>query len=151
MKISSPAFNDNESIPSTFTCDGMNISPELRFSDIPATARALVFIMDDPDVPTAIRSDGMFIHWVLYDIDGTATGIPEGGTMGTSGVNTTGEIGYIGPCPPDREHRYFFKLYALDRELDLPEGKTKDEVITAMRGHIIAEATLIGRYNRQGM
>ena len=148
MRITSPAFLDNETIPQVYTCDGENMSPELLFSNTPEGTKSLVLLMDDPDVPTSIRPDGIFDHWVMYDINPDTKSIATGHFEGHQGLNTSGRIGYTGPCPPDREHRYFFKLYALDRELGLPEGKTKKEIITAMNGHVIAEAVLMGRYNR---
>ncbi|KKU78866.1 MAG: YbhB and YbcL [Parcubacteria group bacterium GW2011_GWA2_47_7] len=131
-----------------YTCDGVNISPPVEFSDVPEFAKSLVLIMDDPDVPTNIRSDGMFDHWVMYDIASTLKGVAEGKFEGTQGVNGTGKTGYTGPCPPDREHRYFFRLYAIDIKLGLSKGKTKSEILEAMNGHIITTALLMGRYNR---
>ena len=106
--------------------------------------------MDDPDVPTSIRSDGVWDHWLVWNIPPTTTEIPEEGpTPGVVGRNTSGRHEYGGPCPPDREHRYFFKLFALDRELDLPAAHaTKEQIIAAMEGHVLASAELMGRYER---
>ena len=149
MNITSPAFEHNGSIPSKYTCDGANISPPLVFSDVPEGAKGLALLMDDPDVPKSIRPDGMWDHWVVFNIDPATTEIPEGqNPAGTLGVNTGGNTAYGGPCPPDREHRYFFKLYALDTELTLSTGATKAQVEQAMQGHIIDQAELMGRYNR---
>ncbi len=106
--------------------------------------------MDDPDVPTSIRPDGTWDHWVIWNIPPTTFVIVEGKTPpGMTGNNGEGKQEYYGPCPPDREHRYFFKLYALDAMLDLPAGSSKVDVQKAMKGHILAQAELIGRYNRQ--
>ncbi len=150
MKISSPAFQHNGSIPSKYTCDGQNTNPTLDFADIPAGAKSLVLLMDDPDVPKSIRPDGMWDHWVVWNMPPTTVSITEGETpTGAVGKNTGGSQLYGGPCPPDREHRYFFKLYALDALLDLPEGSSKAVVEKAMKGHVLAQAELVGRYNRQ--
>jgi Raf kinase inhibitor-like YbhB/YbcL family protein len=149
MKITSTAFGENERIPSVYTCDGANTSPELRIDDVPSDAKSLVLLMDDPDVPKNLRPDGNFDHWVMYDIAPDTKVIPEGRFAGIEGNNGTGKIGYIGPCPPDREHRYFFKLYALDTKLDLPSGKSKKEIQDAILGHVLTSAELIGRYERK--
>jgi Raf kinase inhibitor-like YbhB/YbcL family protein len=149
MKLTSTAFTQNGTIPSVYTCDGSNTSPELSIADVPSGTRSLVLLMDDPDVPKNLKPDGVFDHWVMYDIDPSTEVIREGKFAGTLGVSGTGKPGYIGPCPPDREHRYFFKLYALNVKLNFPEGKTKSEIQTATLGHVIAEAELIGRYNRK--
>lgn len=149
MKLTSSAFGENQSIPSHYTCDGASISPELAISDVPLLAKSLVILMDDPDVPTNIKPDGNFDHWVMYDIAVDTKVILEGQFAGTLGANGTGKLGYIGPCPPDREHRYFFKLYALDIKLNLSEGKTKAEVQKAIEGHVIESTELIGLYNRK--
>ena len=150
MKIESSAFMPNESIPLQYTCDGANTNPPLSFSDVPEKTQSLVLIMEDPDVPVSIRPDGMWDHWVVFNIPPETREIGEGAEpKGIQGMTTFGKTGYGGPCPPDREHRYFFKLYALDAMLDLPEGATKEEVITAMEGHILSSAELVGKYNRQ--
>ena len=108
--------------------------------------------MDDPDVPKVLRPDGVFDHWTLFNIPSTTTEIPEGGTAGTEGKNGAGNSRYTGPCPPAQyepsEHRYFFKLYALDTELSLPEGASKADVLKAMEGHVLGQAELIGKYKR---
>ncbi|KKQ35416.1 MAG: PEBP family protein [Candidatus Nomurabacteria bacterium GW2011_GWB1_37_5] len=152
MKIESPAFKNNNSIPSIYTCDGAGTNPSLIFSDIPAEAKSLALIMDDPDIPeTAKQSFGIEVwdHWVLFNIPPNTTEIKEGiNPPGVLGVNTRSNLAYGSPCPPDREHRYFFKLYALDAILDLKPGATKKELESAMQGHIIARAELVGRYNK---
>lgn len=149
MKLTSPAFEQEGNIPSKHTCDGKNISPPLAIFDVPAGAKSLVLIMDDPDVPKAVRADGMWDHWVVFNIPPEITEIAEGTEPeGTPGVGTGGNLAYYGPCPPDREHRYFFKLYALDKVLPLAERATKGQVEQSMKGSILAEAALMGRYER---
>ncbi len=149
MKIISPVFQHEGKIPRVYSCQGDNISPPLEFSHIPTAANSLVLIMDDPDVPPSVRKDRMYVHWVVYDIKPTTTKIEENATpFGTVGKNTAGSMNYVGPCPPDREHRYFFKLYAIDKILKLPPGATKEEVLKAIEGHMIAQAELMGRYEK---
>lgn len=148
MKLSSPAFENNGNIPAKYTCDGENISPPLKIEGIPSSAKSLVLIMDDPDaVPVAGK---VWDHWVVWNIKVDTKTIAENSVPAGSiiGKNTRGVLGYGGPCPPDREHRYFFKLYALDAQLDLKEGATKAEVEKAMEGHTISKAELLGRYSR---
>ncbi|MDA2922125.1 YbhB/YbcL family Raf kinase inhibitor-like protein [Patescibacteria group bacterium AH-259-L07] len=150
MNISSSAFEHNSLMPAKYTCDGDDINPDLIFSDIPEEAKSLALIMDDPDVPKSIRADGMWDHWVVFNIPSSTNQILEGQEpAGVHGIGTSGDKEYHGPCPPDREHRYFFKLYALDTQIDLNEGATKIEVEEAMQGHIIDQAELIGLYQRQ--
>jgi hypothetical protein len=144
MKISSNAFEHMGLIPSIYTCDGANINPSLNFDSVPTETKGLVLIMDDPDAPM-----GTWDHWVVFNIPPDTKEIKEGSEpAGTQGITSFRKTGYGGPCPPDREHRYFFKLYALDTLLDLPEGSAKKKVEAAMQGHILAEAELIGRYTR---
>lgn len=152
MQLTSPAFSNDGKIPSMYTCDGANRSPPLLISDVPTAAKSLVLIMDDPDIPTFVKERyniAVWDHLVVFNIPPTVKDIPEGkNPVGTLGKNTGGKNAYAGPCPPDREHRYFFKLYALDTMLDLPEGATKADVEKAMPGHIVAKAELVGRYER---
>lgn len=150
MKIISSAFKDSGIIPSRYTCEGANISPPLEFVSVPSTAKSIVLIMDDPDVPQEVRSDRMWDHWIIFNMPPTTRQIPEmtGPTSGTFGKTTFGHNKYGGPCPPDREHRYFFKLFALDILLPLREGATKKDVEKAMQGHILSEAKMIGRYEK---
>ena len=149
MKITSPAFQHEGKIPSKYTCDGENINPPLEFSDVP-NAKSLALIMEDPDVPKQIRQDGMWNHWIVFNIPPNTKGVAENSQpKGTAGITTSGKLRYGGPCPPDREHRYYFKLYALDTILNLPEASTKEQVQTAMKEHIIAEAVLMGKYQRK--
>ena len=150
MQITSTAFEHTTSIPSKYTCDGDNVNPPLEFKDFPEGAVSLVLIMEDPDVPKSIREDGMWDHWVVFNIPTSVTNVEENSNPeGVMGMNTREEKKYGGPCPPDREHRYFFKLFALDSDLDLEEGATKAQVEEAMVGHVIEVAQLIGRYERQ--
>lgn len=150
MRIESPAFSNNESISAKYTCDGADINPPLTFVDIPEEAKSLVLIMDDPDVPRHLRADGIWDHWIVFNISPSVRQITEGKEpTGVQGMGTGGGRGYQGPCPPDREHRYFFKLYALDTMLGLPEGARKQEIEAAMQGHVLAQSQLVGRYNRQ--
>ncbi|MDE3055325.1 MAG: YbhB/YbcL family Raf kinase inhibitor-like protein [Verrucomicrobiota bacterium] len=150
MKLLSPSFQNGEKIPARYTCDGENHSPPLHIRDVPKEAKSLVLIMDDPDVPAWVRKDQMFDHWVLFNIAPDTTEIAENRPpLGIHGKNSSGENSYVGPCPPDREHRYFFKLYALNKILSLPGGVSKKEVEKAMQGHIIAECDLMGRYDKR--
>lgn len=149
MKIASSAFKHGGKIPSQYTCDGKNINPPLLISEVPEKAKALALIMDDPDVPEYVRKDRMWVHWVVFNMPPQTSSIGENATpKGTAGKGTSGKLKYEGPCPPDREHRYFFKLYALDIVLTLKEGATKEDLEKAMSGHIIAQAELIGKYER---
>ncbi len=150
MEIKSSAFGSGEMIPAKYTCDGADFSPQLEWSGSPAGTRSFALICDDPDAPM-----GTWVHWVIYDIPPTATMLAEGITRekdlpggGTQGINDFRKIGYGGPCPPGGTHRYFFKLYALDSELGLKPGVTKDQLLKAMRGHILGEAQLMGTYRR---
>jgi len=149
MKLSSPAFKNHGIIPSLYTCEGKNISPSLEISNVPPNAKSLVLIMDDPDVPLNLRPDGMWDHWILFNILPSVHKIKENSTpLCSFGKTTFGHTCYGGPCPPDREHRYFFKLYALDTLLNIPSGSTKKEIEKAMQGHILEEAQLIGLYEK---
>ena len=150
MNITSPAFTDQAAIPPAYTCDGQNTSPELRFDSVPEAAVSLALIMYDPDVPKTIREDGLWVHWVLWNISPSCTGIaansvPSGAIVGRSTSNVNA---YGGPCPPDGEHRYFFVLYALDTNLTIPPTSSKQEVETAVEGHVIETAQLMGVYTR---
>jgi len=152
MTIASSAFENNGTIPSKYTCDGQSINPPLQFGNVPSDAKSLVMLMDDPDVPKNIKPDGVFDHWVVYNISPTVHEIAENSVPHgvPQGLNGAGQEKYTGPCPPDREHRYFFKVYALDAPLDFsdPSKVSKQMVIDKMQGHIIDQAELIGKYNR---
>lgn len=150
MEIKSSAFGSGEMIPVKYTCDGADFSPPLEWTAGPAGTKSFALICDDPDAPM-----GTWVHWVVYDIPATATMLAEGITRekelpggGTQGVNDFRRIGYGGPCPPGGTHRYFFKLYALDAALSLKPGITKDQLLKAMKGRILAEAQLMGTYRR---
>jgi Raf kinase inhibitor-like YbhB/YbcL family protein len=146
MQITSSVFNHNQSIPEKYTCDGENISPNLSFNDIPEKAQSLALIVEDPDAPA-----GLWIHWTLWNITPDTTTISEGSTPkgATEGITSFGNTGYGGPCPPDKEHRYVFKLYALDTTLELDSTATKENLDNAMQGHILDTAELIGLYERK--
>lgn len=153
MKIESPVFEESASIPPAYTCDGdSSLSPPLAITGIPDGTHSLVLIVDDPDVPRALRQDGNFTHWVLFNIPPETLVIPEGATVGVVGRNTVGDAQYTGPCPPPEyeptTHRYVFKLYALDTMLELETGAAKGDVEMAMDGHVLATAQLIGTYSR---
>ncbi|OGQ21520.1 MAG: hypothetical protein A3I05_03700 [Deltaproteobacteria bacterium RIFCSPLOWO2_02_FULL_44_10] len=147
LTLKSNGFDANGLIPQKFTCDGKDISPELEWSGVPAGTKSLALIVDDPDAPM-----GTWDHWLLFNIPMNVTKFSEGmkaRPLGTiEGKNSWNRTGYGGPCPPDREHRYFFKLYALDTTLSLKTGATKKEIEKAMQGHILAQTELIGRYDR---
>ena len=144
MKIASPAFAHNAMIPQKYTCQGEDISPPLTLSDIPEGTISLTLINDDPDAPM-----GTWSHWIIWNIKPTRE-IQENSAPGTQGQNSWGRNDYGGPCPPSGTHRYFFKLYALDSELELQEGATKAELEAAMDGHILEQAELIGLYKKSG-
>lgn len=142
MKITSSVFKHHALIPAKYTCQGDNINPPLSIADIPEGTQTLALINDDPDAPM-----GTWDHWVLFNIEPVKK-IAENTAPGTQGKNSWGRHEYGGPCPPSGTHRYFFKLYALDSLLELPEGATKHEVEEAMEGHILAQAELIGLYKK---
>ena len=145
MKLTSTVFQNNAPIPSEYTCDGADLSPPLIISDVPPNAKSLILIMDDPDAPV-----GNWDHWVVFNIPPSANQIQKGKEPdGAAGKNSWGKAGYGGPCPPSGTHRYFFKLYALDTELNLPEGSPKKDIEKEMQGHIVAKAELMGIYKRK--
>ncbi len=149
MKLSSPAFKQGAIIPSRYTCEGANVSPPLEIEGVPGNAISLVLLMHDPDVPHHLRPDGNWDHWVVYNISPDLHSFPEAQEPpGINGKTTFGTHRYGGPCPPDREHRYFFNLYALDCMLTLPKDAGRKEVEKAMKGHILAQAELMGRYEK---
>ncbi|MBU3666468.1 MAG: YbhB/YbcL family Raf kinase inhibitor-like protein [Chthoniobacterales bacterium] len=145
MRITSPAFADGGSIPAKFTADGGDISPPLEIGGVPAAAKSLVLIVDDPDAPR-----GTWNHWLLWNIVPGITQIAEGTAPSgaAAGRNDFGETNYRGPSPPSGTHRYFFRLLALDTTLDLKAGSTRAKLDRAMQGHVMAEAVLMGRYGR---
>jgi Raf kinase inhibitor-like YbhB/YbcL family protein len=151
FQVSSAAFSSGERIPKKFTCDGADVSPQLSWKQVPAATQSLALIADDPDAPV-----GTWVHWVLYGLPASTRELPAGvekqeqiGAGGMQGHNDFRKIGYGGPCPPPgTPHRYYFKLYALDTKLDLKAGATKAELESAMKGHILGETQLMGRYGR---
>jgi hypothetical protein len=143
MRLTSSAFDPGEAIPRRFTCDGPDVSPPLALADIPGGTTSLVLIMDDPDAP-----GGTWDHWVAYDIPVTTDLAADSGSIGTAGRNSWGRTGYGGPCPPRGTHRYVFTAYALDARLGLGPGAAKARVLEALKGHVLAEARLMGRYER---
>ena len=152
LTLTSPAFSHDGSIPVVYTCDGKDISPELNWSDIPDNAKTLVLIVDDPDAPDPAAPKMTWVHWVLYNISTSSSGLAEAikdselaeGTL--PGLNDWKRTGYGGPCPPIGRHRYFYKLYALDAVLPDLDKPTKNGVEQAMEGHIIEQTELIGTY-----
>jgi Raf kinase inhibitor-like YbhB/YbcL family protein len=150
MQLTSLAFKEGQSIPVKYTCDGKNVSPPLKWSNVPQGTKSLALICDDPDAP-----HGTFVHWVLYSIPPTVTELKEGippdsqlSNRAKHGMPGFNRLGYGGPCPPSGRHRYFFKLYALDFVPDLAPGATKSDLLKAMEGHILEMAQLMGTYQR---
>ena len=144
MRISSPAFAEGQPIPKKYTCDGANSSPPLKFDGIPASAKSLALVMDDPDAP-----GGTFDHWIVWNIPPNTTSVAEGAApQGVGGRTGFGKDTYGGPCPPGGEHRYFFKLYALDTTLSLAPSSKKSELEKAMAKHVVEKAEMMGRYKR---
>jgi Raf kinase inhibitor-like YbhB/YbcL family protein len=142
LKLISTVFSHNGHIPPQYTCEGKNINPPLTIENIPGGTKSLAIIVEDPDAPK-----GIFDHWVMWNIPINAA-IAEGSSPGISGTNGFGKAGYGGPCPPSGVHRYFFKVYALDKELDLSPGAGKKELLDAMKGHVLAIAELMGLYQK---
>jgi len=150
IKVKSEAFEEGGMIPKKYTCDGEDASPPLSWTGVPEGTKALALICDDPDAPV-----GTWVHWVIFNIPPDTTGLSENippervlESGARQGRNDFGNIGYGGPCPPRGTHRYYFKLYALDKKVDLEPGATKDGLLKAMEGHILAEGRLMGRYKR---
>jgi Raf kinase inhibitor-like YbhB/YbcL family protein len=150
ISLKSPAFEAGKMIPDVYTCKGKNISPPLTWSNIPKETKSICIICDDPDAPV-----GIWVHWVIYNIPGDAKGLSEGmpcketlkdGTV--QGRNDFYKTGYGGPCPPFGNHRYFFKIYALDTRLDLKPGVNKKCLLKAMEGHVLGQGQLMGRYKK---
>ena len=151
IKLTSSAFAEGELIPAKFTCSGENVSPPLAWTNVPPEAKSLALVVDDPDAPR-----GTWVHWVAYNLPPTTKELTEGipaqesiASGGQQGKNDFGKLGYGGPCPPPgATHRYYFKLYALNTELTLPAGATKQDLLKAMYGHIIDQGQLLGRFKR---
>jgi Raf kinase inhibitor-like YbhB/YbcL family protein len=150
IKITSTAFEEGGMIPEPYTCDGKDISPPLAWTSVPEGTQSLALICDDPDAPV-----GTWVHWVLFNLPADVTTLPENVLPNKTlengskqGKNDFRKIGYGGPCPPGGTHRYYFKLYALDTTLDAKPGITKQDLLNAMEGHILAEGQLMGKYRR---
>ena len=146
MKIQSNTFENNQMIPKKYTCDGDGINPPLTFSDVPTDAQSLALIVDDPDAPS-----GTFTHWTIWNIDPKTERIEEKSVPvgSVEGENDFGKVGYGGPCPPSRTHRYFFKLFALDTKLSLPKSAKRSSMEDALNGHVIDSTELVGIYSRE--
>jgi hypothetical protein len=152
MQLKSSAFRAGGTIPVRYTCEGDNLSPEFSWTETPAGTKSLVLILHDPDAPR----EGGFTHWVVYDIDPSLKQIDENtpkqqkfAGLGAQGKNDSGQIGYMGPCPPSGTHRYIARLFALDTELNLKPGATHQEVESAMQEHILDKAALMGTYAKK--
>ena len=149
LSLSSPAFKEGGSIPVKYTCKGKNVSPPLTWTNAPPQAQDFALVLEDPDAPS-----GTFTHWVIFNVPQTLAGLPEAepaeGQLAdgaVQGKNGFGRVGYGGPCPPPgRPHRYYFKLYALDQPLKLKAGASKEQVLSAMQGHVLAQTELLGMY-----
>lgn len=154
MQLTSPQFKPNGEIPGVHTCEGKDRAPALAFSDVPANAKSLALIVDDPDAPDPAAPKMTWVHWVLYNIPSHAQGLPEGAVakdlpQGTlEGKNDWKRTGYGGPCPPIGRHRYFFKLYALDAPLPDLKSPDKGALEKAMQGHVVGKAELVGTYEK---
>ncbi|MEJ2537308.1 MAG: YbhB/YbcL family Raf kinase inhibitor-like protein [Calditrichia bacterium] len=151
MKLTSTAFSEGGMIPAQYTCNGPDISPPLNWEDVPERTKSLALVADDPDAPV-----GTWVHWVLYNLPADSRELQEdlpktkvlpNGAM--QGTNDFRKIGYNGPCPPGGTHRYFFKLYALDELVDLNPGARKKDLLDAMKGHILSECQLMGKFSRR--
>jgi Raf kinase inhibitor-like YbhB/YbcL family protein len=151
INMKSTAFDEGGMIPKKYTCDGPNVSPPLTWTSVPEGTKSLALICDDPDAPM-----GTWVHWVLFNLPADVRELPENippqktlANGAKQGITDFRKIGYGGPCPPGGTHRYYFKLYALDTEIDLDSGVTKKQLLEAMKGHILAEGQLMGKYKRQ--
>lgn len=159
--LKSNGFKNNQKIPIKYTCEGKNISPQLFWSDVPESTKSFAIICDDPDAPTK----DPFVHWIIFNISGEVRDLPENISpkkffkknknislrSAKQGIDSFGKIGFMGPCPPrgHGEHRYFFRIYALNNVLGLKAGSTKDQLLKAMKGHVLAEGKLIGKFERK--
>ncbi|MFA7269628.1 MAG: YbhB/YbcL family Raf kinase inhibitor-like protein [Sterolibacterium sp.] len=154
MNLTSSAFSHNGMIPARYTCDGQNVSPPLSWSDLPAGTKSLLLIVDDPDAPDPSAPKMTWVHWLVYNLPPSLSGLPEGASTNAlpavtlQGLNDWQRAGYGGPCPPIGTHRYFHKLYSLDTLLPDSKNLSKAALEKAMQGHVIAHTELIGRYHR---
>lgn len=153
MKLTSTAFASHGEIPAKYTCEGEDLAPPLAWSGAPAGTRSFALIVDDPDAPDPAAPKMTWVHWVLYDLPPSVHALPEGGRPlppgAREGRNDWKRTGYGGPCPPIGRHRYFFKLYALDAPLGDLKTPTKAALEAAMRGHVLAQAELVGTYQKR--
>lgn len=156
FELRSAGFAAQASIPSRYTCEGQDVSPPLEWSGAPAGTKSFALIVDDPDAPDPAAPKMVWVHWVLYNLPASAGALAEGAARGglpagtREGVNDWKRTGYGGPCPPTGRHRYFFKLYALDRELADLGTPSKAQLEQAMQGHVLATAELVGTYQKTG-
>lgn len=153
LKLESAAFATSGSIPRKYTCEGDDIAPPLSFRGVPEGTKSLALIVDDPDAPDPAAPKRVWVHWVVYDLPPDTSGLPEGGTLpknAREGKNDWGRTGYGGPCPPIGRHRYFHRLYALDKQLGDLKQPNKGTLEAAMKGHVIAQTELVGTYQKQG-
>ncbi len=155
--LASDVFNDGGTIPTEYTCDGEGIHPPLSISGVPTGTKSMVLLVDDPDIPKDLkkkRGIECFDHWVVYNIPKDTTEIEEGESVGKEGLNSGGTRGYVGPCPPPEyeptAHRYFFRLYALSKQMRFAKPPTRTEVLTALESCVLAETQLMGIYDRSG-
>lgn len=152
LSITSTAFPEGGSIPTRHTCEGEDLAPPLAFSGLPAGTRSLALVVDDPDAPDPAAPRMVWVHWVVHDLPPGTGGLPEGGALpagAREGLNDWKRTGYGGPCPPVGRHRYYFKLYALDAALGDLGAPTKARLLEAMHGHVLAEAQLMGTYQKK--
>jgi Raf kinase inhibitor-like YbhB/YbcL family protein len=152
MQLTSSAFEAGAEIPSYYTSEGEDVSPDLSWQDAPKETKSLALVMHDPDAPR----NGGFTHWVVYNISPQTSRIEENVRhdeqipgVGMQGKNDAGKLGYVGPAPPSGAHRYFFRLFALDSNLDFPPGATHKQLSAAMKGHVLAQAELMGTYEKK--
>lgn len=142
-RIRSAAFSHGGSIPPKYTCEGENVNPPLEISDLPENTRSLALIVEDPDAPR-----GVYDHWIVWNIPPNEA-IEENSRPGVNGKNSFGDTGYGGPCPPSGSHRYFFKVYALDSNLNIQAGSDKKTLENAMKDHVLGSAELMGQYQKR--
>ncbi len=150
IQITSPVFKDGGTIPKKYTCDDLDVSPPIEWSNVPEGTISIAIVCDDPDAPMKT-----WVHWVIFNIPGDVTHLSENVSPekelengARQGMNDFHKVGYGGPCPPSGMHRYFFKIYALDTTLDLPAGISKSHLMIALEGHVLSEAHLMGTYTR---
>ena len=157
MKLTSSAFKHNNQLPKKYTCEGENVNPQLQWEGTPEATKSFALLVEDPDAPSAKspRSEGPWVHWIVFNIPAETTELKENVSVSAlgavQGMTDSKKAAFHGACPPKGSgmHRYFFKLYALDTKLDLKAGATKQQLLNAMQGHILAQAELMGTYKRE--